>query len=211
MKNYEEAVKNFETKDRFYKCLEEQFWSGELLLEIIATRARSAPETGEIGGQVHPSDDDIKDAMTQLKKLLEKTVEERNVACQEARAALREAVVLDQSQQRGPDGKAATVTCGPFKVTSLTYRWFDSESLLRSCAEKGMADELCRAQSFDKDGKVYNICHQVWEVDYPKTLDFLLSRNLRDVLDKAYDEKEGTPKVTGPKPLAFLGDTKDKE
>jgi hypothetical protein len=49
-----------------------------------------------------------------------------------------------------------------------------------------------------------------YDIDYMGVLAWLRANELNDVVEGAYDEKESTPQVKGPKVLAFLGESKDK-
>jgi hypothetical protein len=60
----------------------------------------------------------------------------------------------------------------------------------------------------DKDGQEKPILKQEWNIDYEATLQWLKGNKLDKVIESAYDEKEKTPQVKGPKAIVFLGEGK---
>ena len=141
--------------------------------------------------------------------LVGSTLEVRNDRLKNAADALRQSVVLTTTQWRGPDGKATMSEAGPFKVSSVTHRSFDPPSLFNLVDKHGLRERLMELTSINKDGKTYHLVEQKWDIDYPSVLQWLRANQLTDIIDGAYDEKEKTPQVKGPKPLAFLGEKKD--
>ena len=60
----------------------------------------------------------------------------------------------------------------------------------------------------NKEGKEVPLVKQEWDIDYDGVMNWLRASKLDDVITGAYDEKESTPQVKGPKEVAFLGDKK---
>jgi hypothetical protein len=140
--------------------------------------------------------------------MVKKALEERNVALKTAQDELRQKVTLNITKQRGPEGAGTVLTAGPFKTTSVTFRAFNTDDLVRLCKENGIYERLLDLKQLGKDGKEEKLVQQVMEVDYPGVYAWLKGNGFQKIIDVAYDEKEGTPQVKGPKVLAFLGDKK---
>jgi len=181
-KEYELAVEAFQTADKEYQAIQEKFLNGDWLPEHVR-------------GQ-----------FVTLIEQIRSSLEDRNAKLTAAKNAMRQAVVLGPSQWRGHDGKTTVVSSGPFNCNSTTKRTFDPKSLLDGVQRHGLLESLLELKGIDKEGKEYRLVQQVWEVDYEPVKNWLAANKLTDVLDGAYDEKEGTPTVKGPKPLAFLGE-----
>lgn len=195
MKDYEKAVEEFEAADKKYREMQEYVMGGEALVSIASH-------------SLNP--DVIKREWTGLMAELQRVLEDRNIKLKNAADLLRQAVVLTTTQWRGPDGKATTLKAGPFSVSSTTGRGFDAKSLLDLAAKHGLQERLLELTSLDKDGKPYHLVEMKYEIDYQGVLAWLRANELNDIVDGAYDEKEKTPSVKGPKVLAFLGEPKDK-
>lgn len=84
----------------------------------------------------------------------------------------------------------------------------DHSTLFELSKQRGLFERLLDLKSIDKDGKEYHLVQQKWEVDYDKVLSWLRANKMDDVALAAYDEKEGTAKVSGPKEIYYLGDKK---
>ena len=190
---YVTLVETFLTADKEYKKAEEEMLDGTTLVEISVT----SKDPSQMKTQ-------WRQALDHLRKLLD----DRNAKLHEAQTAMRGTVQLSGLQERGFDGKTSTVREGPFTVASNTWRSFNGEDLMRECQKRGVLKELLDLQYTDK--KTSEVCpavRQTWEIKYDTVKDFLLSKEMGDVLrGAAYHETEKTPMVKGPKPLAFLGD-----
>jgi hypothetical protein len=185
-KDYEVAVEKFQAADKKYQELAEKFLSGDWM----------PPE--------------MKKEHQTLRDQVRSSLEDRNAERIAAANALRQAVVLGPTQWRGAEGKTTVVAFGPFNCSSVTKRTFDAKSLLDGAQKHGLLERLLELKSRDKDGVEYKLVEQVWKIDYDGISSWLKAHKLTDVLEGAYDEKESTPTVKGPKLLAFLGDEKDK-
>lgn len=190
---FEVSIDEFVDADKRYQEIEERFMSGSILRELLV------PGT--------PPDqiiEEFKLVIEEMKKLLE----DRNSKLSEAKNNFRSTVQLGPSQWRGPDGKPTTATYGPFSVSSFTKRSLDASTLLELAKSKGFTPDLLGLKTINKDGVEVPLVRTKVEVDYEGVLTWLKQRGLSDVIEGAYDEKEGTPMVKGPKPLAFLGEKK---
>jgi hypothetical protein len=188
----ERLLQEFQEADENYHALEKCLLEGEFI-----------PDNAVDGSL-------LKDQLRHLVEELKRALEERNVKLKNAQDALRQKVALAPSRWRGPEGKPDVLTTGSFIVSSVTYRGFDPKSLFDLCQKHGVYERLMELKTLDKDGKEKNLVEQQWDIDYAGILRWLKANQMQDVIDGAYDEKEGTPQVKGPKPLAFLGDKKEK-
>lgn len=192
-RDYEVAVDAFNDADKAFRDLETEFWSGEWIPDPAAREEFQA-----------------------MKEVLETTLEDRNRKLQNAAHQMRQAVVLTETQQRGPEGKASILSYGGMTVTSVTKRWLDPGDLLAGLKRKDQEEgtnyygELLARTARDKDGKEYKLVETKTEIDYNEVRAFLIDNNLQAILETAYDEKESTPQVKGAKPLAFLGQKVEK-
>jgi len=147
-----------------------------------------------------------------FQEYLKQLIEKRNAKLQEAANALRGTVIAAESVVRGPDGKSTFKSYGPFEVSSKTSRTFDPAILIAKLQEMGLYSRLTELTTINKDsGKAENAFRQEWVVMYEPVKNFLREMNLEEILNAAYEEEEGTPAVTGPKPLAWVGDTEKKK
>lgn len=187
-KDYEKAVDAFNDADTSYRELEEEFWAGEWI-----------------------NDPAVRLEFHNMKQALQDSLEDRNRKLQDAQHRLRQAVVLTETQQRGPEGKSSVLSYGGLMATSVTKRWLHSGDLMQGLKRHdeqhgtNFYTELLNRTATDKDGKAYRLIEVKTEVDYGEVKAFLIDNNLQEILETAYDEKESTPQVKGPKPLAFLG------
>ena len=188
---YEDAVEEFKAADQAYLTSQERMLSGQLVVDLL--------EMTRDPNQLMQQWQIYRD---QLRKLLE----DRNAKLTAAKNALRQAVILGPTQWRGPDGKSTSIAFEQFSCSSVTKRTYDAKSLIEGTARHGLQERLLQLEGKDKDGRPYKLVQQVWEVDYQGVTNWLDAHKLDDVKDGAYDEKEGTPQVKGPKPLTFLGD-----
>jgi hypothetical protein len=194
--DYEIAVDEFKEADKVYKEMEDKIISGEILHQVIP-----------LDGSATMNDviENYRMAMSQLKELRDN----RNTKLISAKAALRQAVQLGESQWRGPEAKATIIDYSGFSVSSVTRRKFDSQSLISLANEKGVLEELLKLRGIDKEGKEIQLVEQSWKVDYEGIKQWLLEHGLENILMASYDEVESTPMVKGPKPVSFLGEPKD--
>lgn len=191
-KDYENAIGAFVAAETDYKAYEEAFLNGEIAAEICGKAQASDPEW-------------VKREFVSYVDLLKSKLEDMNIKLNEAKNAFRQAVVLGPTQQRGPDAKASTNSYGPLNASSVTHRFFNPDSLLRLASKYGVLERLMSLTSFDKNGQEYPLVKQTWEIDYDNVYKWLKEQKFTAIIDGAYDEKEGTPRVGGAKPLAFLG------
>jgi hypothetical protein len=190
--DYQVAVEEFEAADREYRELEKKLNDGDVIDELL----------------VHQNPAIVKREFRAFLNMLKAALEDRNAKLKNAGDLLRQAVVLTDTQWRGPDGRTTRLTCGPFEVSSVTHRGFDAQSLMDGCQRHGVLERLMELTTVDKDGRTIHLVEQKWDVDYAGVYEWLKSHNMRDVVDGAYDEKEKSPMVKGPKALAYLGDKK---
>jgi hypothetical protein len=196
---YKQAVQDFTAADQTYKALEEYFLGGNFIPDLL-TQSRGDAAV-------------MQREFLALVERLKIALEDRNVKLTLAKNALRETVTIPENEWRGADAKAETHVEGPFTVSSTTHRGFDAETLIKGVSKHGLLERLMSLTGYDqKTGKEFKLVEQEWRVDYEGVKNWLQQNKLQDVLTSAYDEKEKTPRVAGPKPLAFLGEkSKDKE
>jgi hypothetical protein len=138
---------------------------------------------------------------------LKNLIEQRNAKLQEAGTAMRAQVMAGDTVVRGPDGKPSIMRYGPFEVASKTFRGFNVEKLVNGLKELGLFGRFEQLTNIDKDtGNPVPVMRVETKVDYKPTDNFLLENNLGAIRDAAYEEEEGTPAVTGPKPLGWIGE-----
>lgn len=192
--DYEAAVDAFIEAEKNWKAMEELVTSGKFMEEIFANAAGN-PARAILEWQ-------------QLWNCLKTVQEEFNVKRRNAADALRQAVVLTPNQWRGPDGDATTFSYKGFKVTSITKRSFDADSLFAMMRQRGLLDRLLSLKVLNKEGIEVPVVNQQWVINYDALTNWLKANKLDDVLIGSYDEHESTPQVKGPKEVAFLGDIK---
>lgn len=193
---FETYIDEFVEADKKYSEIEDQFMTGNILRQLLIPGV--------------PADriiEEFKLVIEEMKKLLE----DRNSKLLAAKNAFRATVQLGPSQWRGPDGKPTTASYGPFLVSSVTKRSLDAQTLLELAKTKGFTPELLALKTINKDGLEVPLVKTKVEVDYEGVISWLKQRGLSDVIEGAYDEREGTPMVKGPKPLAFLGEKKKED
>lgn len=195
-KDHEQKIDEYTEALKKYKAMEEAFLSGEVAVEIN----RFA------GGDQNR----VKDQFQAYVRNLQAALEDSNAKLQAAKNAFRQLVQLTPMQQRGPGGKATKIAYGPLEVNSATKRWLDADSLLKLAAKHGVLDRLLELTSFDKEGKQFKLVEQQWIVNYEHVSNWLKEQKLENIIDGSYDEKEETPRVSGAKPLAFLGEKIEK-
>jgi len=142
-----------------------------------------------------------------FREMLVQQIEKRNAKLQEAAAAMRSAVMAGENFVRGPDGKATTLRYGPFEVNSKTSRGFNEQTLFLEVQKLGLFERLLEQQYIDSSsGETKSAVHQEYKIHYDTVKNWLREQNLEEILGVAYEEEEGTPAVTGPKPLQTLGE-----
>jgi hypothetical protein len=195
------AIETFVAADSAYKQYETLFASGNIMVALMQNRNDElTPEKAVLEFQM---------AWEKMKELLE----DRNVKLKAAKDALRQAVVLSETQWRGPDGKTTVLEQGEFRVSSVTKRSFDPDALFDLLKKNGKYEELMARTKMNKDGQRIPLVEQDWTIQYEDVLNYLKANGLINIEAGQfgpYDETEGTPQVFGPKELAFLGEKKDK-
>lgn len=197
-KDYEVAIDAYVEAEKEYRTFENALLDGDLAVEL----AQKAGPT--------PDPDWIRREYQSYVAMLKLKLEDLNIKLQDAKNAFRQAVQLNPTQWRGPDGAASSRAYGPLTASSVTSRFFDAESLLKLADRHGILGRLLSLTNFDKNGKEYPLVQSKWEIDYDHVYKWLKEQNLQVVIDGSYDEKEGTPRITGAKPLAFMGQKLDK-
>lgn len=186
------------------QCLElvEKFTSGRILYECMPQQ----------GGDLASFMAGIIQNFNSFQEFLKQLIEKRNAKLQEAGNALRGTVMAAESVVRGPDGKSSFTKYGPFEVSSKTSRTFAPDVLIAKLQELGLYSRLTDLTTINKEsGQTEKAFRQEWKVMYEPVKNFLREMNLEAVLNEAYEEEEGTPAVTGPKPLAWLGEVEKKK
>ncbi len=195
-KDYEIAIDDFVKAEQEYKRHEEYFLSGEAAADI-ATSCGGSREKFKLDFQAFIEN-------------LQRLIEDVNVKATTAKNALRASVQLTPTQQRGPDGRPTTVSYGPLFVSSTTRRWLDAESLLKLASNAGILDRLLSLTNIDKSGREYHLVEQNWKIDYENVTKWLYDNGYGAIVDGSYDEREETPRVSGIRALAFLGEKVEK-
>lgn len=195
---HEVLIDEFLVIDKECQELIEKFNTGKILYDSMPT---------EGGASLQEFMMRMVEKFVSIKEYLNQLIEKRNAKLQEAAAAMRGIVMASESVVRGVDGKASTAKYGPFDVSSKTSRSFDTSVLFEELKKLGLYERLFELTVInDKTGAQDPAVKQEWAVDYQAVKNWLREQNLEAVLDAAYEEQEGTPAVTGPKPLAMLGE-----
>jgi hypothetical protein len=199
---YEVMIDEFMALDRECQELVEKFSSGKILYECM------------------PSDGakDVKEFMDKMvgrfnafQEYLKAQIEKRNAKLQEASNAMRSAVMAGESFVRGVDGKSTIQKYGPFEVASKTFRSFNPGILLGMVAQLGLQGRLKDHTTIDKNtGEPVPVIQEEIKILFEPVKNWLREQNLENIIQEAYEEEEGTPAVTGPKELGWLGTTKKK-
>lgn len=188
------AVDGFNEAHTKVKELLAKIESGEFIPELITMSQGSM--------------DAMKAGWKQLFTQTREAIEQYNVKRREVSDAIRQQVMLAPTQWRGPEGKPTQVKVGAFAGASITKRSFDPESLFKAAKSHGLLERIMELKAWNADGKEYNVVQQEWEIDYTVLHNWLRERGLDDIIKIAYNEKESTPQIRGPKELYFLGDEK---
>lgn len=134
-------------------------------------------------------------------------IDKRNAKLQEAGASMRAVVMAGENFIRGPDGKGTVEKYGPFEVSSKTSRNFDWTALQNEVGKQGMLNRLMELTFVSKDsGQSVPAIQQEVKINYEAVKNWLREHNMEQALQAAYEEEEGTPAVTGPKPIGWIGD-----
>jgi hypothetical protein len=180
----------------------EKFTSGNIIFDCVP--ADGAKDYAELFSKMQSK---FVAAQEYAKQLIEK----RNAKLQEAAAAMRGTVIASEKTLRGPDGKGSSEKYGPFEVSSKTSRSFDWAILSAKMQELGLFSRLKEVTYVNKDnGQSEPAIREEVTVKYEPIKNWLREQNLEAVLQAAYEEEEGTPAVTGPKPLGWIGDEDKK-
>jgi hypothetical protein len=191
IKTYEAAIDAFEEADGNYKMLEKALLEGAFIPNMLVDGVA------------------LKQQYLGLVQDLRDALEERNALLKNVKDELRKQLALPPGTERGPDAKPAKLEVKGFKAISVTARTFDPNSLLALSSKHGLSERILELKSTDKDGKEYKLVDRKWVIDFENLHTWLKANKLDDIINGSYDEKEGTPQVRGPKPLAFLGDKVD--
>lgn len=195
-------VDEFMELDKECQEIIEKFTSGTIILDCIP--ADGAKDYAELFAKMQAK---FVAAQEYAKQLIEK----RNAKLQEAAGAMRGLVMAGEQSLRGPDGKSSSEKYGPFEVNSKTSRGFDWAILSAKVQELGLFDRLKEVTFVNKEnGQSEPAIREEVTIKYEPVKNWLREQNLEGVLQAAYEEEEGTPAVSGPKPLGWLGDEDKK-
>jgi hypothetical protein len=199
---YEPLIDEFIELDKGCQLLVEDFTSGRILFKCMPTE----------GGDLPDFMAKMVASFNAFQEHLKKLIEKRNAKLQEASNAMRGVVMAADSVVRGPDGKSSFLKYGPFEVSSKTSRTFDPEVLRNETQARGLYSRLLELAVINKEtGKSELAFRTEWKVSYEAVKNWLREQNLEDVLGSAYEEEEGTPAVTGPKPIGWIGEVDKKK
>lgn len=200
---YEPLIDEFMELDKECQQLVEKFTSGKILFECLPPEGATDLPTlmAKMVAQFNSFQEHLK-----------QRIEQRNAKLQEASNAMRGVVMAADTVVRGPDGKSSFVKYGPFEVSSKTSRTFDPEALRAQTQARGLYSRLTELAVINKEtGKSELAFRTEWKISYEPVKNWLREQNLEDVLQAAYEEEEGTPAVTGPKPLGWIGEVDKKK
>jgi hypothetical protein len=199
---HQSLIDEFMELDKECQELIEKFTTGKIIYDCIPNDGAQNYE--ELFGKMVAK---FLAAQEYAKQLIEK----RNAKLQEAGAAMRATVMANESIIRGPDGKSSVQKYGPFEVSSKTSRGFDWNVLQQEVQKLGLFKRLSELKFIDKNtGAEEPAVRLETKVNYEAVKNWLREQNLEEVLQTAYEEEEGTPAVTGPKPIGWLGDVDQK-
>lgn len=200
---YEGLIDEFMELDKQTQELIEKFTSGRILFECLPQDG--APDLPTLMAKLVANFNSFQEHLKQL-------IEKRNAKLQEASNSLRGAVMAAETVVRGPDGKTSFLKYGPFEVSSKTSRTFSPEDLKAAMEQLGLYSRLQQLTTINKEtGKPELAFRTEWKVMYEPVKNFLREMNLEEVLQNAYEEEEGTPAVTGPKILGWIGEVEKKK
>ena len=195
---YERAVNEFLDKDKECKELIEKFVSGKILFECVPTEQYS-----DMGAFITK----MVEKFNSFQSYLKSVIESRNSALKDVSITLRAAMTLKEGQKRGADGKASMLKYGPFLVTSKTYRSFKADVLFEEVQKQGLYTSLLNLKTIDKNsGEQVPVVTQEIKVLFEPAKNWLREQNLEGIIEAALVEEEGTPAVSGPKPISYIGE-----
>lgn len=199
---HQKLVDEFMELDKECQKIVESFTSGRIIFECLPTDGASDYQTLFTKMQ---------EKYVAAQEYAKQIIEKRNAKIQEVAAAMRELVMAGETTLRGPDGKSSFSKCGPFEVASKTSRNFDTDTLFNRMGELGLLTRLKELSFVNKDnGQSELAVQEEITIKYEPVKNWLREQNLEAVLQEAYVEEEGTPAVTGPKPIAWIGDEDKK-
>jgi hypothetical protein len=185
------AIDEFDAADALFRERQELFSTGRIMAAIWE---------GRPGMTVEKATQEYQYAWEEMKKFME----DRNAKLKSVKDALRQSVMMSQTQWRGHAGKATTLSVGRFNVSSRTKRWIDTECLVRLLTREGKLAEALALTKVTSEGKTIKVLEPAWKVDYESMVDYLVANNLLNVLKGSYEEEESTPQVTGPKAVTLF-------
>lgn len=189
-----------------YEVLVEEFEKSDAELKDYLSMIENGDFIKEIFDNSLGNSNMAKEHWLSLWDKVRSLTEERNVKLSQAKDALRSAIISSQNGPRGPDAKAETLKSGKFLVTSTTNRSLNAEKVIEICSKLGILDELKEASYMDSNGTVVPLLKQEWFIEYGKAKEWLIAKGHENIIQLSYQEIEKTPRVTGPKKLAMLGE-----
>jgi hypothetical protein len=199
---YEVLIDEFMSIDNECQELIEDFTSGQVLYKCIPKDG--APDYATLFSK-------MVEQFTSFQNYLKQLIEKRNAKLQEVANAMRSQVMAGANVVRGPDGKSTVLKYGPFEVSSKTFRSFEAPALFKLLAEQGLKGRLMELTTIDpKTGAPVPVVQEEIKILYEPVKNWLREQNLDPIIEQAYEEEEGTPAVTGPKELGWLGNIKKK-
>lgn len=195
---YEILIDEFNDLDKQVQELVEKFTNGRIILECL-------PAEG--AGSYSELFEKMIERFVKMQEFARALIEKRNAKLQEASAAFRSAVMMPETALRGPDGKPTFKKYSNFDVSSKTSRFFNPDTLFGELQKVGLGERLFDVTYVNKqNGQVEKAARQEWVIDFESIKNWLREQNLESILNAAYEEEEGTPAVTGPKPVGWIGD-----
>lgn len=202
-KEYQELADKFLELDKQVQELVEKFTSGRILYECVP----SEPVTDMASFMLK-----MVEKWNGFQAYLQQMIAARNDALTQAQNAIRGEVMLSEGSRRGVDGKAAMLNYGPFKVTSKTSRSFNSQTLFQEVQKLGLYQSLLDLKIIDKEtGEQIPAVKIEWGIAFEPVKNWLREQNLEGIIESAYVENEGTPAVTGPGQVTYIGEVSKKK
>src|SRR4051812_44477490 len=143
-KEFDKAVEAFQAADATLRWHIDRFLTGDYILDLVPNPAEKPAWF-------------LREEHQKYVAHIEKLTEDRNVKLKTAQNAMRQSVVLGPTQWRGWEGKADSVSSGPFICTSVTKRTFDGKSLVDGVQKHGLLESLLSLTNIDKEGKTYHL------------------------------------------------------
>lgn len=195
---HEHLIDEFVTLDNECQELIQKLTTGRILYECLP------PEGAESLGELMEK---MVSRFHSFQEYLTDQVERRNAKLQEAATAMRSTVIAPQEMVRGPEGGATTLRYGPFEVSSRTTRSINKEILFNEIQQQGLYERLLDLETANSTtGEMERAVKMEWKISYNAVKNWLREQNLGQIFDNAYEEEEATPAVSGPKPLALIGE-----